>query len=51
MAAILYNFSITNKPKIIPDHFIKDLNYSLLYKDLSKRGLMILAEAFTDKHK
>lgn len=34
------------KERKIPDHSIEDLYYSLLYRDISKESLMILAESF-----
>jgi len=37
-----------NQKKSIPPHFVNDLYYSLLYRDISKEALMILAESFVD---
>jgi len=36
------------KERKIPAHSIDDLYYSLLYRDISKESLMILAESFVD---
>jgi len=33
----------------IPEHFINDLFYSLVYRDISKESLMILAEGFVEE--
>ena len=47
--AIYYHSQETKKNKRIPAHFIDDLYYSLLYRDISKESLMILAECFISK--
>ena len=39
----------TKQERRIPDHFINDLYYSLLYRDISKESLMIIAESFIDE--
>ena len=39
----------TKKDRRIPAHFIKDLYYSLVYRDISKESLMILAESFVNE--
>lgn len=39
----------TKQERAIPPHFINDLYYSLLYRDISKESLMILAESFMEK--
>ena len=44
--AIYYHSEKTKKDRRIPDHFINDLYYSLVYRDISKESLMILAESF-----
>ena len=44
-------FYYSEKAKIerkIQDHFINDLYYSLMYRDISKESLMILAESFVE---
>jgi len=47
--AIYYHSEKTKKERKIPDHFISDLYYSLVYRDISKESLMILAESFVDE--
>jgi hypothetical protein len=47
--AIYYHSDKTKVEKRIPEQFINDLYYSLLYRDISKESLMILAESFFDK--
>ena len=47
--AIYYHSEKTKRERRIPDHFINDLYYSLVYRDISKESLMILAESFVDK--
>ena len=44
--AIYYHSEKTKRERRIPDHFINDLYYSLVYRDISKEALMILAESF-----
>jgi len=39
----------TNNERKIPEHSINDLYYSLLYRDISKEALMVLAESFVDE--
>ena len=46
--AIYYHSEKTKMIKKIPKHFINDLYYSLLYRDISKESLMILAESFIE---
>ena len=45
--AIYYHSEKTRKDHGIPEHFIKDLYYSLKYRDISKEALMLLAESFS----
>ena len=33
----------------VPEHFIKDLFYGFLYRDISKESLMLLAESFLNE--
>jgi len=47
--AIYYYSEKTRNEKRIPEHFIKDLYYSLVYRDISKESLMILAESFINE--
>ena len=47
--AIYYHSEKTKNDRRIPDHFINDLYYSLVYRDISKESLMILAESFVEK--
>jgi hypothetical protein len=47
--AIYYHSDKTKREKRIPEQFINDLYYSLLYRDISKESLMILAESFIDE--
>ncbi len=47
--AIYYHLEKTKLEKKIPEHFINDLYYSLVYRDISKESLMVLAESFIDK--
>jgi len=47
--AIYYHSENTKNDRRIPDHFINDLYYSLVYRDISKESLMILAESFIEK--
>ena len=47
--AVYYYSEKTKKERRIPEHFINDLYYSLVYRDISKESLMILAESFSDK--
>ena len=49
--AIYYHSEKTKKDRRIPNHFISDLYYSLVYRDISKESLMILAESFVDSKK
>ena len=46
---IYFHSERTRQEKRIPEHFINDLYYSLLYRDISKESLMLLAESFLDK--
>jgi len=48
--AIYYHSEKSKAEKRIPKHFIKDSYYSLLYRDISKESLMILAESFIEKN-
>jgi len=47
--AIYYHSERTKKDRRIPEHFINDLFYSLVYRDISKESLMILAESFVEE--
>jgi hypothetical protein len=47
--AIYYHSDKTKKEKRISERFISDLYYSLLYRDISKESLMILAESYVDE--
>ena len=47
--AIYYNSEKTKKDRRISEHFINNLYYSLLYRDISKESLMILAECFVEE--
>ena len=47
--AIYYHSEKTKKDRRIPDNFISDLFYSLVYRDISKESLMILAESFVNE--
>ena len=47
--AIYYHSEKTKKDRRIPEHFINDLFYSLVYRDISKESLMILAEGFVEE--
>ena len=47
--AVYYHSEKTKKERRIPVHFINDLYYSLVYRDISKESLMILAESFVDE--
>jgi len=46
---IYFHSERTRQEKKIPEHFISDLYYALLYRDISKESLMLLAETFLDK--
>ena len=45
--AIYYHSIKTNTVHQMSGHFISDLYYSLVYRDISKEALMIIAESFT----
>jgi len=47
--AIYYYSDNIKQEKRIPDHFVNDLYYSLMYRDISKEALMVLAESFVDE--
>ena len=44
--AVYYYSEKTKKERRIPEQFINDLYYSLMYRDISKESLMVLAESF-----
>jgi len=46
---IAFHLEKTGQKKEIPGHFGDSLVYALLYRDISKEALMILAESFLDK--
>ena len=48
--AIYYYSEKTKRERRISDHFINDLYYSLVYRDISKESLMILAESFVSNY-
>jgi len=47
--AIYFYSDIIKREQKMPDHFVNDLYYDLLYKDINKESLMLLAESFADK--
>ena len=47
--AVYYHSEKTKKERRIPVHFINDLYYSLVYRDISKESLMILAKSFAEE--
>ena len=47
--AIYYYSEKTKIERRIPERFINDLYYSLMYRDISKESLMILAESFVNE--
>jgi len=47
--AIYFYSEKTKQERKIPDHFINDLYYSLLYRDISKESLMVLTESFVNE--
>ena len=47
--AIYFYSDQTKQERKIPDHFINDLYYSLLYRDISKESLMVLTESFVNE--
>jgi hypothetical protein len=47
--AIYYYSEKTKIERRIPEHFINDMYYSLVYRDISKESLMILAESFINE--
>ena len=47
--AIYYYSEKTKIERRIPGQFINDLYYSLVYRDISKESLMILAESFINE--
>ena len=49
--AIYFYSERTKQERRIPSDFINDLYYSLLYRDISKESLMVLAESFVDDKK
>ena len=46
---IYFHFEKMAQEKKMPKHFINDLYYALMYRDISKESLMILAESFFDE--
>ena len=48
--AIYYHSVKIKQERKIPEHFISDLYYSLVYRDISKESLMILADSFAGQH-
>ncbi|MCL2758753.1 MAG: hypothetical protein FWD22_00880 [Treponema sp.] len=46
---ILFYSKNNKQERKIPSHFVNDLYYSLLYRDISKESLMLLAESFIEK--
>ena len=46
--AIYYFSEKTKRDRRISEQFINDLYYSLMYRDISKESLMVLAESFVD---
>jgi len=46
---VYFHCEKTGKEKKMAEHFIKDLYYALMYRDISKESLMLLAESFLDK--
>jgi len=47
--AIYFYSEQTKQERKIPEHFINDLYYSLLYRDISKESLMVLTESFVNE--
>ncbi|MCL2808714.1 MAG: hypothetical protein FWD24_01470 [Treponema sp.] len=47
---ILFYFKNNKQERKIPPHFVNDLYYSLLYRDISKESLILLAESFIEKN-
>ena len=49
--AIYYYTKKSKKERKISEQFINDLYYSLIYRDISKESLMVLAESFSEDMK